>query len=155
MGPINNIPPLVQITAWRRPGDKPLSEPTMVSLLTHIRPQWVNVIYLISQVPDAQGKGQVLTSHIHCRMKLFVPTKSYFWHNPLQYSPCLLHWRLCYIYLLICVCNMHGILRMLFMNFSLEGHTFKSRIWVFQILIYLVLRLLAGLGCFVPCTKLF
>ena len=30
--------------AWRRPGDKPLSEPMMVSLLTHIcvtRPQWV------------------------------------------------------------------------------------------------------------------
>ena len=25
-GPINNIPSLVQITAWRRPGDKPLSE---------------------------------------------------------------------------------------------------------------------------------
>ena len=31
--------------AWRRPGDKPLSEPMMDSLLTHIcvtRPQWVN-----------------------------------------------------------------------------------------------------------------
>ena len=44
-GPINNIPSLVQIMAWRRPGDKPLSEPMMVSLLTHIcvtRPQWVN-----------------------------------------------------------------------------------------------------------------
>ena len=44
-GPINNIPPLVQIMAWRRPGDKPLSEPMMVRLLTHIcvtRPQWVN-----------------------------------------------------------------------------------------------------------------
>ena len=44
-GPINNIPVLVQIMAWRRPGDKPLSEPVMVSLLTHIcvtRPQWVN-----------------------------------------------------------------------------------------------------------------
>ena len=44
-GPINNIPALVQIMAWRRPGDKPLSEPTLVSLLTHIcitRPQWVN-----------------------------------------------------------------------------------------------------------------
>ena len=43
-GPINNIPPLVQIMAWRRPGDKPLSELMMVSLLTHIcgtRPQWV------------------------------------------------------------------------------------------------------------------
>ena len=43
-GPINNIPALVQIMAWRREGDKPLSEPTMVSLSTHIcvtRPQWV------------------------------------------------------------------------------------------------------------------
>ena len=42
--PIKNIPALVQIMAWRRPGDKPLSEPMMVSLLTHIcvtRPQWV------------------------------------------------------------------------------------------------------------------
>ena len=28
-GPINNIPPLVQIMAWRRTGDKPLSEPIM------------------------------------------------------------------------------------------------------------------------------
>ena len=33
---INNIPALVQIMVWRRPGDKPLSEPMMVSLLTHI-----------------------------------------------------------------------------------------------------------------------
>ena len=44
-GPINNIPALVQIMAWCRPGDKPLSEPMLVSLLTHIcitRPQWVN-----------------------------------------------------------------------------------------------------------------
>ena len=44
-GPINNIPALVQIMAWRRPGDKPLSGPMMVSLLAHIcvtRPQWVN-----------------------------------------------------------------------------------------------------------------
>ena len=35
---------LVQIMAWRRPDDKTLSEPMMVSLLTHIcvtRPQWV------------------------------------------------------------------------------------------------------------------
>ena len=29
-GPINNIPALVQIMAWRRPGDKPLSEPRLV-----------------------------------------------------------------------------------------------------------------------------
>ena len=42
---INNIPALVQIMAWRRPGDKPLSELMMVSLVTHMcvtRPQWVN-----------------------------------------------------------------------------------------------------------------
>ena len=44
-GPFNNIPALVQVTAWRHPGDKPLSEPMVVSLLTHLcitRPQWVN-----------------------------------------------------------------------------------------------------------------
>ena len=42
-GPINNIPALVQIMAWRRPGDKPLSESMMVRLPTHIcvtRLQW-------------------------------------------------------------------------------------------------------------------
>ena len=47
-GPINNIAALVRIMAWRRPGDKPLSEPMMIILLTHIcvtRPQWVNCIY--------------------------------------------------------------------------------------------------------------
>ena len=34
--PINTLPTLVHIMARRRPGDKPLSEPLMVSLLTHI-----------------------------------------------------------------------------------------------------------------------
>ena len=44
-GPSTNIPGLFQIMAWRRPGDKPLSETVMVSLLMHVcvtRPQWVN-----------------------------------------------------------------------------------------------------------------
>ena len=43
---INNILVLVQIMAWHRPGDKPLSETIMVDLLTHIcvaRPHWVNI----------------------------------------------------------------------------------------------------------------
>ena len=43
-GPINNNPALVQLMAWCRPGDKPLSEPMMARLPTHIcvtRPQWV------------------------------------------------------------------------------------------------------------------
>ena len=50
-GPINNIPALVQIMTWRRSGDKPLSEPTMVRLLTRIcvtRPQLVNCVICIS-----------------------------------------------------------------------------------------------------------
>ena len=41
-GPIKNIAALVQIMAWRQPGNKPLSEPMMVRLLMHIciiRPQ--------------------------------------------------------------------------------------------------------------------
>ena len=49
-GPINNISALVQIMAWRQPGDKPLSEPMMISLLTHIcitRPQWIKNIFKI------------------------------------------------------------------------------------------------------------
>ena len=44
---INNITTLVEIMAWRLPGDKTLSEPMMVSLLTHIcftRPQSVNMV---------------------------------------------------------------------------------------------------------------
>ena len=43
-GPINNIPALVQIMSWHRLGAKPLSEPMMVGLPTHIcvtQSQWV------------------------------------------------------------------------------------------------------------------
>ena len=45
-GPINYIPALVQIMAWRRPGYKPLTGPMLPILLTHIcvtRTQWVNI----------------------------------------------------------------------------------------------------------------
>ena len=52
-GPINDIPALVQIMSWRRPGDKPLFETMMVRLPTHIcitRPQWGN-----SLVPERCG----------------------------------------------------------------------------------------------------
>ena len=44
-GTMNNIPALVQIMAWHIPGNKLLSEPMMIILLTHIciiRHQWVN-----------------------------------------------------------------------------------------------------------------
>ena len=48
-GPMKNTPALIQIMTWRRSGDKPLSEPMMISLLTHIcvtRPQWVNTAFV-------------------------------------------------------------------------------------------------------------
>ena len=51
--PINNIPALVQIMAWCRPGDKPLSEPMMVCLLTHMcvtRPRWVKLILTLKRL---------------------------------------------------------------------------------------------------------
>ena len=61
-GPINNIPALIQIMAWHRSGDKPLSKPMMVSLLTYIcvtRPQWVNICQW--KVPKSQGFWTGLT----------------------------------------------------------------------------------------------
>ena len=65
-GPINNIPSLVQVMAWRRPGDKPLSEPTMVRLPTHIcvtRPQWVdNPLYKQWHISIEQRLVSVLPS---------------------------------------------------------------------------------------------
>ena len=57
-GPINNIHALVQIMAWRRPGDKPLSDPMMVRLPMHIcvtRPQWVKL---------CMGVGSITQFHL-------------------------------------------------------------------------------------------
>ena len=48
-GPNNKIAALVQIMAWHLSGDKSLSEPMMVSLLTHkcvTRPQWAKKCFL-------------------------------------------------------------------------------------------------------------
>ena len=39
-GSIKNTPALGQVMAWRRSGDKPLCEPVIVSLLTHICVTW-------------------------------------------------------------------------------------------------------------------
>ena len=71
-GPVINIPALVQIMAWRRSGDKPLSEPMLVSLLTHIcvtRPQWVkNLILSYVQEPISQ----MIQEYILCGMNNFL-----------------------------------------------------------------------------------
>ena len=60
-GPINNIPALVQIMAWRRPGNKPLSEALMGRLLTHIciaRPQWVKAHDNENSEPSRTSAGR-------------------------------------------------------------------------------------------------
>ena len=52
-GQIDKIPALVEIMAWRRPGDKTLSEPLLVRLPTHIcvtRPQWVNTVKPVQNI---------------------------------------------------------------------------------------------------------
>ena len=58
-GPINNNPALVQIMAWHRSGDKPLSEPMMVSLpgrgwhLIYVRTSiWVALVVLRTPYVD-------------------------------------------------------------------------------------------------------
>ena len=62
---IDNIIALVQIMAWRRPGDKRLSEPMMLSLLMHIcitRPQWVKASDI------SEGHNELTLSVCHVSM---------------------------------------------------------------------------------------
>ena len=74
-GPMNNIPALVQIMAWRRPGDRPLSEPMMVRLLTHIcvtRPQCVKDACAVTKIsPDnfTERYDPTVVNHTHALNK--------------------------------------------------------------------------------------
>ena len=63
-GQNNNILALVQIMAWRRPGDKPLSEAMMIRLPTHIcvtQPQWINHHQMVSNC--STFIGIIMTRH--------------------------------------------------------------------------------------------
>ena len=80
-GLINNIAALVQIMAWRRPGDKPLFEPMMVNLLTHIcvtRPQWVKHRYRVFESSRCDETP-------HAKLNRY-PDFHTIWVNP--YEPC-------------------------------------------------------------------
>ena len=89
-GRINNIPALVEIMAWRRPRDKPLSEPMMVSSLTHIcvtRPQWVknaddNIVAALGPEKDQSG------SHLLHMSVSYIAVTSWWarWHFQLPAS---------------------------------------------------------------------
>ena len=89
-GPINNIPALVQIMAWRRSGDKLLSEPMMFGLPTHIcvtRPQWVN---MASHVTDAESSALLLPCPIDIISYWQVLIIFHFNRFPMKFDPCVL-----------------------------------------------------------------
>ena len=91
--PIDNNPALVQIMAWRRSGDKPLSEPMMDNLPMHIcitRPQWVKPNQAITVQLDVDT--------------LFIQT----WIetlNSYKHLLCICIYIYIYMYQSICKCN--------------------------------------------------
>ena len=100
--PINNIPSLVQIMAWCRPGDKPLSEPMMVSLLTHIcvtRPQWVNAkiiakLMVLFNTMRLRQNGNNFPDKIHFQMYFLELNLFYFDSNFTETIICTTSWQL-------------------------------------------------------------
>ena len=80
-GPINNIPTLVQIMAWRWPSDKPLSEAMVVSLLMHIcvtRPQWIKIPASIAMLAQrrhwsasSRSAADVAPTLVFCRLRCY------------------------------------------------------------------------------------
>ena len=73
--PINNIQSLVQIMAWRRPGDKPLSEGMVVKLPTHTcvpRPQWVKCDHSSAYIVNNLACSMAMKS-----MTIHTSTKTY------------------------------------------------------------------------------
>ena len=76
---IDNNPALFQTMAWRRPGDKPLFEPMMVRLPTHIcvtRPQWVEWLLGMATLIKATVGLQLsaLNDETICWIFLLVPS---------------------------------------------------------------------------------
>ena len=89
--PINNIPALVQIMSWRRPGDKPLSESMMVSLLMHIcvtQPQWVKGTH------NKQSNIIIYTSRSEVKVRPTWPPndKKYDWYTLWKITKCWWFW---------------------------------------------------------------
>ena len=104
---INNFPAMVWILAWRRPGDKPLSEPMMVTLLTHTcvtQPQWFDPVSyssnsnLISRVRDFSLRNSYndcitkITLVVIETMDLFRILKASFTWKHRAFNGTLTHW---------------------------------------------------------------
>ena len=71
---VNSIQAMVQIVAWRWPGDKPIYEPMMVSLLTHIcviRPEWILITMALLKL-----------GHRRCLSKCFLSVNYFRYSHP-------------------------------------------------------------------------
>ena len=85
---INNITALVQIMAWHRPGKKPLSEPMVVKLLTHICVYWC--IYLSLSLnelthflsTDTMWQNRLGSTLAHYLNQCWLTIKGVPWHSP-------------------------------------------------------------------------
>ena len=66
-GPINNIPALVQIMAWRRPGDNPLSEPMahMSHSASMSSRDWIHESIRASEWLSFNGLSWTADSYVH------------------------------------------------------------------------------------------
>ena len=57
MSPLDNKPPLIQVMAWRRIGDKPLSEPIMTQFTDAYMRYWGGWVKLMGKLAStSQGK---------------------------------------------------------------------------------------------------
>ena len=68
-GPMNNVPALVQIMAWRQPGNKSSSEAMLVRLPTHIwvtRTQWVKKDILDCKIFRPVSNRSFISKIIEC-----------------------------------------------------------------------------------------
>ena len=87
-GSINNIPALVQIMAWCRPGDTPLSEPLVVRFTTHIcvtRPQWVVGLSVLWDQVWQKPATSVCEAHSTCINNECLGFTTTYPNNPYSY----------------------------------------------------------------------
>ena len=81
-GPFNNIPALVQIMAWRRPGDRVQSEPMMGRLQTPIcvtKPQWVKSHIQIGDISISKHQLHDIAKYVSCKAQQFDTTCYVIW----------------------------------------------------------------------------
>ena len=104
LGQIKNIPALGRIMAWHRRGNKPLSEPMMVNLLTHIcvtRSQWVTPYCYKTQTPFESFLAIWIWVYVRVA---YVCVRTYSLYAYYMYTKYILYLYMCVSKLCICAC---------------------------------------------------